>query len=322
VIDERIAQRRAAVKDDERRDRLRRTRRVVLVVLVLAGLVALERSPLVGLEEVEVVGTERLAASQVSDAAELELGTSTLRLGLQAVTERVEALPLVRRASAWRTDPLSVRIEVTEQLPGRHQGRRHRRRRRQRRQPHDRRRPEGRGVHRHQHRRPGAAHVRRRRQARHRRELTRGLGAGSDPEVGRQAAEEHRDEIEEVLKGADMVFVTAGEGGGTGTGGAPVVAEVAKELGALTIGVVTRPFAFEGRAARSRPSTASSASRRGRHPHRHPQRPAAADRRRRDLGAQAFKMADDVLLQGVQGITDLITTPGLINLDFADVRPS
>jgi cell division protein FtsQ len=117
VIDERIAERRAAVRDDERRDRLRRTRRVVLVVLVLAGLVALERSPLVGLEEVEVVGTERLVASQVSDAAELELGTSTLRLGLQAVTERVEALPLVRRATARRTDPLSVRIEVTERVP-------------------------------------------------------------------------------------------------------------------------------------------------------------------------------------------------------------
>jgi cell division protein FtsQ len=117
VIDERIAERRAAVRDDQRRGRLRRSRRVVLLVLVLAGLVALERSPLVGLEEVEVVGTERLTPSQVSDAAELQLGTPTLRLGLQAVTERVEALPLVRRATARRTDPLSVRIEVTERDP-------------------------------------------------------------------------------------------------------------------------------------------------------------------------------------------------------------
>lgn len=117
MIDERIAERRAAVRDDQRRGRLRRTRWVVLLVLLLAGLVALERSPLVGLEEVEVVGTERLAVAQVTDAAELELGTSTLRLGLRAVTERVEALPLVREATARRTDPLSVRIEVTERLP-------------------------------------------------------------------------------------------------------------------------------------------------------------------------------------------------------------
>lgn len=117
MIDERIAERRAAVRDDQRRGRLRRTRRVVLLVLVLAALVALERSPLVGLEEVEVVGTERLEPSEVLDAAELELGTSTLRLGLGAVTERVEALPLVRDASAGRTDPLSVRIEVTERVP-------------------------------------------------------------------------------------------------------------------------------------------------------------------------------------------------------------
>ena len=153
------------------------------------------------------------------------------------------------------------------------------------------------------------------------RNLTRGLGAGADPEVGRQAAEEHRDEIEEVLKGADMVFITAGKGGGTGTGGAPVVAEIAKSLGALTIGVVTRPFSFEGR-----------------------RRAVVAEQGIMSLKdkldtliiipndrllqvcdettsvLEAFKMADEVLLQGVQGITDLITTPGLINLDFADVK--
>lgn len=117
MIDERIAERRAAVRDDQRRGRLRRTRRVVLLVLLLAGLVAIERSPLVGLEEVEVVGTERLAPSEVTDAAGLELGTSTLRLGLRAATDRVEALPLVQRADARRTDPLSVRIEVTERVP-------------------------------------------------------------------------------------------------------------------------------------------------------------------------------------------------------------
>jgi cell division protein FtsZ len=153
------------------------------------------------------------------------------------------------------------------------------------------------------------------------RDLTRGLGAGADPEVGRRAAEEHREEIEEVLKGADMVFITAGKGGGTGTGGAPIVAEIAKSQGALTIGVVTRPFTFEGR-----------------------QRAVKADQGIADLKEkvdtlivipndrllsvtdattsvlEAFRMADEVLLQGVQGITDLITTPGLINLDFADVK--
>src|SRR4051794_16900702 len=153
------------------------------------------------------------------------------------------------------------------------------------------------------------------------RELTRGLGAGSDPEVGRQAAEAHKDEIEEVLKGADMVFITAGKGGGTGTGGAPVVAEVAKQLGALTIGVVTRPFSFEGR-------------------RRSVQAEQGIQRLKEKVDTQivipndrlltvsnektsvlnAFKMADEVLLQGVQGITDLITTPGLINTDFADVK--
>ena len=153
------------------------------------------------------------------------------------------------------------------------------------------------------------------------RELTRGLGAGADPEVGRRAAEDHAEEIEEVLKGADMVFVTAGEGGGTGTGGAPVVAKIARSLGALTIGVVTRPFGFEGR-----------------------RRSGQADNGIEGLRAEvdtlivipndrllsiadrsismidAFRQADQVLLQGVSGITDLITTPGLINLDFADVK--
>jgi cell division protein FtsZ len=153
------------------------------------------------------------------------------------------------------------------------------------------------------------------------RELTRGLGAGSDPEIGRQAAEDHRQEIEEALEGADMVFITAGKGGGTGTGAAPVVAEIAKGLGALTIGVVTRPFAFEGR-------------------RRSVQAEAGIQRLREKVDTQivipndrlltiadektsmlnAFKMADEVLLQGVQGITDLITTPGLINTDFADVK--
>ncbi len=151
--------------------------------------------------------------------------------------------------------------------------------------------------------------------------VTRGLGAGANPDVGREAAIESRDELKEALKGADMVFVTAGEGGGTGTGAAPVIAELAKELGALTVGIVTRPFAFEGR-----------------------RRTDQADRGIEDLASkvdtlvvipndrllslvekrtsiiEAFRMADDVLRQGVQGITDLITVPGVINLDFADVR--
>jgi cell division protein FtsZ len=153
------------------------------------------------------------------------------------------------------------------------------------------------------------------------RELTRGLGAGANPDVGHRAAEDHREEIEEVLKGADMVFVTAGEGGGTGTGGAPVVAQVARSLGALTIGVVTRPFGFEGK-------------------RRAAQADAGIERLRSEVDTlivipndrllsisdrhvsvlDAFKAADQVLLSGVQGITDLITTPGLINLDFADVK--
>ncbi len=152
------------------------------------------------------------------------------------------------------------------------------------------------------------------------RELTRGLGAGSNPEVGRKAAEEHRDEIEEVLKGADMVFVTAGEGGGTGTGGAPVVAEIAKGLGALTIGVVTRPFSFEGR----RRSTQAEKGIDGLREAVDTLIVIPNDRLLEISDAetsvlQAFRLADDVLLQGVSGITDLITTPGLINTDFADV---
>jgi cell division protein FtsZ len=153
------------------------------------------------------------------------------------------------------------------------------------------------------------------------RQLTRGLGAGSDPEVGGQAAEDHRDEIEEVLKGADMVFITAGEGGGTGTGGAPVVAEVARSLGALTIAIVTRPFSFEGR-RRSVQADAGIGKLRDKVDTLivipNDRLLDVADEKSSLLSA--FKLADDVLLQGVQGIADLITTPGLINTDFADVR--
>jgi len=153
------------------------------------------------------------------------------------------------------------------------------------------------------------------------RELTRGLGAGANPEVGARAAEDHREEIEEVIKGADMVFVTAGEGGGTGTGGAPIVANVARSLGALTIGVVTRPFGFEGK---RRASQAELGIERLRNevdtliviPN--DRLLSISDRHVSVL--DAFKAADQVLLSGVQGITDLITTPGLINLDFADVK--
>ncbi|HVU74805.1 MAG TPA: cell division protein FtsZ [Mycobacteriales bacterium] len=153
------------------------------------------------------------------------------------------------------------------------------------------------------------------------RELTRGLGAGADPEVGRKAAEDHREEIEEVLKGADMVFVTAGEGGGTGTGGAPVVARVARDLGALTIGVVTRPFAFEG-ARRADQAESGIESLRGEVDTLIviPNDRLVETSDRNVTVMEAFQSADQVLLQGVQGITDLITTPGLINLDFADVR--
>jgi cell division protein FtsZ len=153
------------------------------------------------------------------------------------------------------------------------------------------------------------------------RETTRGLGAGSDPEVGRRAADEHREEMEELLKGSDMVFITAGEGGGTGTGGAPVVAELARKAGALTIGVVTRPFGFEGRKRATQADIGISELKK------------AVDTlivvpndRLLQVSdphtpiVDAFRMADQVLYQGVEGITSLITTPGLINLDFADVK--
>jgi cell division protein FtsZ len=153
------------------------------------------------------------------------------------------------------------------------------------------------------------------------RQLTRGLGAGSDPEVGRQAAEEHREEIEEALRGADMVFITAGEGGGTGTGAAPVVAEIARALGALTIGVVTRPFSFEGK----RRATQAEKGIQSLKDKVDTLIVIPNDRLLTVSNAQtsmldAFKMADEVLLQGVRGITDLITVPGLINTDFADVK--
>src|SRR5262245_23824006 len=153
------------------------------------------------------------------------------------------------------------------------------------------------------------------------RELTRGLGAGSDPEVGRQAAEEHRDEIEEILKGSDMVFITAGKGGGTGTGAAPVIAEIAKGLGALTIGVVTRPFSFEGR---RRSVQAETGIQRLKEKVDTliviPNDRLLTVSNEKTSVLNAFKMADEVLLQGVSGITSLITTPGLINTDFADVK--
>ncbi|ORW99711.1 cell division protein FtsZ [Mycobacterium szulgai] len=153
------------------------------------------------------------------------------------------------------------------------------------------------------------------------RDSTRGLGAGADPEVGRKAAEDAKDEIEELLRGADMVFVTAGEGGGTGTGGAPVVASIARKLGALTVGVVTRPFSFEGKRRSNQAENGIGALR------------ESCDTlivipndRLLQMGdaavslMDAFRSADEVLLNGVQGITDLITTPGLINVDFADVK--
>ena len=153
------------------------------------------------------------------------------------------------------------------------------------------------------------------------RSLTRGLGAGSDPEIGRQAAEEHRGEIEEALAGSDMVFITAGKGGGTGTGGAPVVAEIAKALGAVTIGVVTRPFTFEGR-------TRAMQAEKGIQVLKEkvdtliviPNDRLLTVSNDKTSMVNAFKMADEVLLQGVRGITDLITVPGLINTDFADVK--
>ena len=153
------------------------------------------------------------------------------------------------------------------------------------------------------------------------RKLTRGLGAGANPEIGKQAAIDHTEELEDALRGSDMVFVTAGEGGGTGTGGAPVVARIAKSLGALTVGVVTRPFSFEAKRRAAQAELGIEELR------------AEVDTlivipndrllsiSDRSISAQeAFKTADQVLLSGVQGITDLITTPGLINLDFADVK--
>jgi len=150
---------------------------------------------------------------------------------------------------------------------------------------------------------------------------TRGLGAGADPNVGHAAAQESRDELKEALKGADMVFVTAGEGGGTGTGGAPIVAELSRELAALTVGVVTRPFVFEGR-KRSQQAELGIENLRDRVD---TLIVIENDRllqvvEKRTSVVEAFRMADDVLRQGVQGITDLITVPGLVNLDFADVR--
>src|SRR2546423_4003684 len=151
--------------------------------------------------------------------------------------------------------------------------------------------------------------------------VTRGLGAGADPAVGQAAAHESRDELKEALKGADMGFITAGEGGGTGAGGAPVLAELARELDTLTVGVVTRPFAFEGRRRAEQAERGIDSLR---------------DRvdtliviendrllqvvEKKTSIVEAFRMADDILRQGVQGITDLITVPGLVNLDFADVR--
>lgn len=151
--------------------------------------------------------------------------------------------------------------------------------------------------------------------------LTRGLGAGADPAIGAQSAEESRDELREALKGADMVFVTAGKGGGTGTGASPIIAEIAKEVGALTVGVVTRPFGFEGKKRalqaddgivqlREKVDTLIII----------PNDRLLQIVERRTSIVDAFKLADDILRQGIQGITDLITVPGLINLDFADVR--
>ncbi|GMA93367.1 hypothetical protein GCM10025881_01910 [Pseudolysinimonas kribbensis] len=153
------------------------------------------------------------------------------------------------------------------------------------------------------------------------RELTRGLGAGADPEVGRRAAEDHAEEIEEALSGADMVFVTAGEGGGTGTGGAPVVARIAKSIGALTIGVVTKPFGFEGKRRQAQAEDGVIALKNEVDTLIVVPNDRLLEISDRGISMlEAFATADQVLLAGVQGITDLITTPGLINLDFADVK--
>jgi cell division protein FtsZ len=151
--------------------------------------------------------------------------------------------------------------------------------------------------------------------------VTRGLGAGADPAVGHAAAHESRDELKESLKGADMIFVTAGEGGGTGTGGAPIVAELARELEALTVGVVTRPFSFEGR-KRAEQAEEGIENLRDRVDTliviENDRLLQVVEKKTSIL--DAFKIADDILRQGVQGITDLITVPGIVNLDFADVR--
>ncbi len=151
--------------------------------------------------------------------------------------------------------------------------------------------------------------------------LTRGLGAGGDPEIGRQAAEESRDELYEVLEGADMIFVTAGMGGGTGTGASPIIASMAKELGALVVGVVTRPFGFEGRkraqiAQQGLEALGEAVDTLITIPN---DRLLEVVDQRVPIG-EAFRLADEVLRQGIQGISELITVPGLINLDFADVR--
>lgn len=153
------------------------------------------------------------------------------------------------------------------------------------------------------------------------RDLTRGLGAGADPEVGRRATEDHAEEIEEALAGADMVFVTAGEGGGTGTGGAPVVARIAKSIGALTIGVVTKPFEFEGKRRQAQADSGVASLKNEVDTLIVVPNDRLLEISDRGISMlEAFATADQVLLAGVQGITDLITTPGLINLDFADVK--
>ena len=153
------------------------------------------------------------------------------------------------------------------------------------------------------------------------RKSTKGLGAGAAPEKGREAALDHADEIEEILRGADMVFVTAGEGGGTGTGGAPIVAKIARDLGALTIGVVTRPFSFEGKIRQNQAEIGIEELRKEVDTLIViPNDRLLAISDRSITAVDAFKSADQVLLSGVQGITEIITQPGLINLDFADVK--
>jgi cell division protein FtsZ len=153
------------------------------------------------------------------------------------------------------------------------------------------------------------------------RDLTRGLGAGADPEVGRRAVEDHLEEIEQALAGADMVFVTAGEGGGTGTGGAPVVARIARSIGALTVGVVTKPFSFEGKRRMSQADVGVQALKDEVDTLIVVPNDRLLEISDRSISMlEAFETADRVLLAGVQGITDLITTPGLMNLDFADVK--